>query len=100
MPSPAASTIAESGLGDMPDVLVRSASPFGAAPFGGGVIGNTAGFGPVIRGSSPCPRATPFPPFANTHFRVSILRSKYIRRSSFRTIVAGPLRSLRHGISH
>jgi hypothetical protein len=24
--------------------------------FGDGVIGNTAGFGPVIQGSSPCPR--------------------------------------------
>ena len=26
-------------------------------PFGGGVIGNTTGSGPVIRGSSPCPGA-------------------------------------------
>src|SRR5438270_432189 len=26
-------------------------------PVGGGVIGNTAGSGPAIRGSSPCPRA-------------------------------------------
>src|SRR5438552_4620823 len=30
---------------------------FGAPPFGGGVIGNTAGSGPVIGGSSPPPRA-------------------------------------------
>src|SRR5258705_5864979 len=30
---------------------------FGAPPFGGGVIGNTAGSGPVIEGSSPSPRA-------------------------------------------
>jgi hypothetical protein len=29
-----------------------------AAPFGGGVIGNTTGSGPVIGGSSPPPRAT------------------------------------------
>ena len=28
-----------------------------AQPFGGGVIGNTTGSGPVIQGSSPCPRA-------------------------------------------
>ena len=28
-----------------------------AEPFGGGVIGNTTGSGPVIQGSSPCPRA-------------------------------------------
>ena len=32
--------------------LVRSGTPFG-----GGVIGNTPGFGPGFRGSSPCPRA-------------------------------------------
>ena len=30
-----------------------------ARPFGGGVIGNTAGSGPVVGGSSPPPRATP-----------------------------------------
>ena len=30
-----------------------------ARPIGGGVIGNTAGSGPVVRGSSPLPRALP-----------------------------------------
>src|SRR3546814_5083163 len=35
----------------------RSLGMVAARPFGGGVIGNTAGSGPVVGGSSPPPRA-------------------------------------------
>ena len=40
-------------VGGLPPDSVRISKPFG-----GGVIGNTTGSGPVIQGSSPCPRAT------------------------------------------
>ena len=39
--------------------LAGSTAIVAARPFGGGVIGNTAGSGPVVGGSSPPPRATP-----------------------------------------
>src|SRR4029079_18729724 len=40
-------------------------------PFGGGVIGNTTGSGPVIGGSSPPPRATRRTHAATTELRVA-----------------------------
>ena len=45
-------TEASLGAGDIFGISGRLSKPFG-----GGVIGNTTGSGPVIQGSSPCPRA-------------------------------------------
>jgi hypothetical protein len=50
-----------------------------AKPFGGGVIGNTTGSGPVIQGSSPCPRANETSP---SGVRTLGLRSTFMVPSS------------------
>src|SRR5581483_799000 len=55
-PRPGRAPLRPVGAGRAPGLSGRRRYPL-TRPFGGGVIGNTAGSGPAIRGSSPCPRA-------------------------------------------
>ena len=68
VPAPRLATVTPDGPGAPGEVARACGQAGGSAnltsrPFGGGVIGNTTGSGPVIEGSSPSPRA----PAASAH---------------------------------